>query len=495
MPYVCGVAVLLLLPPVFSGSSYREMKVLSIFPCCRASSFLPPFIIFFMTLYVHKLESAQFTVVGPGHPVTAMVGEDTVLPCHVSPRMSAENMEVRWFRSEFTSFVHLYQHGKDEYGQQMPEYYGRTELSKAGIMDGNVALRIGNVRLSDEGQYHCFVQDGVFYEEAVLEVVIEASGSAPQISVEGYQDGGIRMVCQLAGWYPEPKVQWRDLRGQRLSSPSETKSRDERGLFEIKSSIIVMEQSNQNLSCSISSTRFNVEKEPSIFYISDFFFPRTSPWLVVWSVTVVISLVFISLTLYLFKLRGEHLNTISKLRTQLDLRRSLSDAANVTLDPATARPGLVLSEDRKSVRRAETQQDLLNAPERFDSDHSVQGCEEFTSGRHRWEVEVGDGGGWVVGVATESLRRKGLISPEGGIWAVGQNGGQFQALTDPVTTLTLSQAPSRIRVCLDCDQRQVTFIDAGAEATIFTFPSDSLSGKRIRPWLWVGQGTQLRLCP
>uniref|UniRef100_A0A674JGJ5 Ig-like domain-containing protein n=1 Tax=Terrapene triunguis TaxID=2587831 RepID=A0A674JGJ5_9SAUR len=113
-----------------------------------------------------------FTVTGPDYPVTAIVGEDIVLPCHLSPRMSAKNMEVRWFQSEFSSFVHLYQHGKDQYEQQMPEYHGRTELLQAGITDGNVALRIANIRPSDEGQYHCLVQDGVFYEEAVLELKV-----------------------------------------------------------------------------------------------------------------------------------------------------------------------------------------------------------------------------------------------------------------------------------------------------------------------------------
>nr|XP_023969575.2 butyrophilin subfamily 1 member A1-like [Chrysemys picta bellii] len=448
--------------------------------------------------FVHLV--AQFTVIGPDHPVTAIVGEDTVLPCHLSPRMSAENMEVRWFRSEFTRFVHLYQHGKDEYEQQMPEYHERTELLKAGIMDGNVALRIVNVRPSDEGQYRCFVQDGVFHEEALLELKVEASGSPPQISVEGYQDGGIRMVCQLAGWYPEPEVLWRDRSGQLLSSSTKTKSKDGRGLFEIKSSIIITENSNQNVSCSIRNAYFNLEKEPSTFYISDSFFPRMSPWLVVWSVTLVISLVFISLTLFLFKLRGKHLDTISKLQVDLEWRRSLSDTVmvTVTLDPDTAHPQLVLSEDRKSVRRGEKRQQLTNNPERFDTEPCVLGCEGFTSGRHCWEVEVGGWGYWAVGVARESVRRKGWISlsPEGGIWAVEcWWGGQFQALTSPVTPLPRRRAPSRIRVCLDCDRGQVTFINAGDEAPIFTFPPGSVPGERIRPWFWLGGGSRLRLCP
>ncbi|XP_044838450.1 zinc finger protein RFP-like [Mauremys mutica] len=169
---------------------------------------------------------------------------------------------------------------------------------------------------------------------------------------------------------------------------------------------------------------------------------------------------------------------------------------NVTLDPDTAHPNLVLSEDRKSVRWGDTWQRLPNNPERFDPWTCVLGCEGFTSGRHCWKVEVGAGRYWAVGVARESVRRKGEISlsPEGGIWAVERWGDQFQALTSPETPLPLSRFPSRMRVCLDCDRGQVTFIDARDEAPIFTFPPGSVPGGRIRPWLWVG-GSRLRLCP
>ncbi|XP_074927792.1 butyrophilin subfamily 2 member A2-like, partial [Chelonoidis abingdonii] len=173
--------------------------------------------------------------------------------------------------------------------------------------------------------------------------------------------------------------------------------------------------------------------------------------------------------------------------------------ANVTLDPDTAHPELFLSEDRKSVRWADTWQDLPDNdnPERFDIKGCVLGCEGFTSGRHYWEVEVGVGLLWAVGVARESVRRKGGISlsPEEGIWAVDQRQGQYQALTAPTTRLLLSRAPSRIRVCLDCERGQVTFTDAGNEAPIFTFPPGSVPGERIRPWLWLGMESQLKLCP
>ncbi|KAM7145550.1 butyrophilin subfamily 1 member A1-like isoform 1-T1 [Macrochelys suwanniensis] len=468
------------------------MKVLSFCHNSGFSSSLPGFIIYFITVHVHKLETAQFKVVGPDHPVIAIVGEEIVLPCHLSPRMSAKNMEVTWFRSQLFPFVHRYSDGKDQYGQQMSEYRERTELLKDGLTNGSVALRIFSIGLSDEGQYSCFVQDDIFYEEALLELKVAASGSAPHIFVEDYQDGGIRVVCRSAGWYPEPEVLWRDLKGQPLPSSSRTNSREASTLYKTETSIIITENSNQNLSCLVRNTLLSLEKE-SLFYISDPFFPKVNPWMVALGVILVVLLGSFALSAYLFKIKEKHAAELRWRRFAVPI-----EEANVTLDPDTAHPELILSEDRKSVRRGDTRQDLPNNPERFDSWACVLGCEGFTSGRHCWEVEVGDGELWTVGVARESVRRKGRISrsPEGGFWAVGQGwGGQFWVLSSPETLLPLSRAPSRIRVCLDCDRGQVTFIDAGDEAPIFTFPPGSVPGERIRPWLWVGPGSQLRLCP
>nr|XP_006110800.1 butyrophilin subfamily 1 member A1-like [Pelodiscus sinensis] len=189
------------------------------------------------------------------------------------------------------------------------------------------------------------------------------------------------------------------------------------------------------------------------------------------------------------------------LPSALETRRGESPSAytpaTVTLDPDTAHPQLTLSEDGKHVRQADTRQRLPSTPERFDPVFCMLGREGFTSGRHCWEVEVGDGRHWAVGVARESINREDWNSqnPSGRIWAVEQWGDQFWALTHPATLLPLSKVPSRIRVCLDCDQRQVTFINAANEATIFTFPAGSVSEQSIQPWFRVGLGSQLSLCP
>uniref|UniRef100_A0A8D0EWK3 B30.2/SPRY domain-containing protein n=1 Tax=Strix occidentalis caurina TaxID=311401 RepID=A0A8D0EWK3_STROC len=139
----------------------------------------------------------------------------------------------------------------------------------------------------------------------------------------------------------------------------------------------------------------------------------------------------------------------------------------VTLDPDTAHPDLILSEDRKSVRRGEGQRDLPDNPERFDYWPFVLGCQGFVAGRHCWEVEVGDGGDWAVGVARESIRRKGHLK---GIWAVQQNGGRYWAVTSPQRTpLCLSQKLNKVRVYLDYEGEEVSFYNADNMQHIFTF--------------------------
>ena len=54
-------------------------------------------------LWLHSTDS--FSVTGPSEPIVAMLGADTVLPCRVYPAMNVENMEIRWFRNQFSHQV------------------------------------------------------------------------------------------------------------------------------------------------------------------------------------------------------------------------------------------------------------------------------------------------------------------------------------------------------------------------------------------------------
>ncbi|XP_029769030.1 E3 ubiquitin-protein ligase TRIM39-like [Terrapene carolina triunguis] len=181
------------------------------------------------------------------------------------------------------------------------------------------------------------------------------------------------------------------------------------------------------------------------------------------------------------------------------VRKTLKESkVNVTLDPDTAHPELTVSEDRRSVRWGDTRRRVPDNPKRFDAEPCVLGCEGFTSGRHYWEVDVGDGGYWAMGVARESVRRKEEISHshEAGIWVLCQCVGEYWAPTSPLTTLYLSWDPRRIGVLLDYEVGRVSFFDADNEKPIFTFPPASFGGERVCPWFHLcGEDMQLQLCP
>uniref|UniRef100_A0A8C3P7D5 B30.2/SPRY domain-containing protein n=1 Tax=Chrysemys picta bellii TaxID=8478 RepID=A0A8C3P7D5_CHRPI len=168
------------------------------------------------------------------------------------------------------------------------------------------------------------------------------------------------------------------------------------------------------------------------------------------------------------------------------LRRARGFAVDVTLDPDTAQPKLILSEDRKRVRHGDEEQALPNNPERFDTYPEVLGAEGFAGGRRYWEVEVGDKPDWALGVCRDSVSRKGEndISPEDGYWAVCLTDGEYKAVTCPSTSLPVSVRPSRVGIFLDYEAGEVSFYNVTDRSHLFTF-TDNFSGT-LRPYFCPG---------
>ncbi|XP_029441657.1 butyrophilin subfamily 1 member A1-like [Rhinatrema bivittatum] len=445
-----------------------------------ARSSIPGFILLLISHHFQIVNAENFKVIGPDRPVVAVLGGDAELPCRLSPPLSAEYMQVRWFRMGFDAVVHLYENGVDQNKQQIPEYDGRTELIRTHISNGSVSLRIHNVGLKDEGRYTCFFRSHPTYEDATLELKVAGLGTAPVISITGYQDRGIRAVCESSGWYPEPDVTWRQEDGQSLTSLSETETREHNGLFNVTTSLLMRTSQYGRISCHIRNIILSQERESGIS-ISGAFFHRVSRWVVslsilLMSVVIPCGLLVVLVLYHLRRKSSERAKLAADMKylsAELEWRRCRSYAVHVTLDPETAHPGLVVSEDQKSVRAGETRKGLPDSPLRFEDSYlCVLGREAFTSGRRYWEVEVGDGRRWELGVCRDCVCRKGWItpSPEEGYWAMGLwPEREYLVLTSPRIQLPLKESPRAMGIFLDYEAGEVSFYDAGNKSRLYTF--------------------------
>ncbi|NP_109672.1 butyrophilin-like 6 isoform X1 [Mus musculus] len=457
----------------------------------------------------------EFQVFGPSDPIVAAPGGEAILPCSVIPAMNVENMEeLRWFRSRFSAAVLVYRDQEEQKREQLPEYSQRTSLVKEQFHQGTAAVRILNVQAPDSGIYICHFKQGVFYEEAILELKVAAMGSVPEVYIKGPEDGGVCVVCITSGWYPEPQVHWKDSRGEKLTASLEIHSEDAQGLFRTETSLVVRDSSVRNVTCSTFNPILGQEKAMAMF-LPEPFFPKVSPWKPAFFVTLTMMGLLVLGTSYLFrrersarlivqeltgnlqrvednKAEEDTVRTIDALMVELaqrkaayraawrkaqlyaDWRKEQFQAWTFTLDPASAHTNLAISQDRLTV----TRKDFTRCLEDLSC---VLGIRGISSGRYYWEVKLTniEGSKWILGVCREGVVRKNFYfeTPRKGFWTVGQSSkGHWAYIDSGRTSLSVRQAPKSVGVFVDYTEGDISFYNMSDMSHMFSFPKASFSG-------------------
>uniref|UniRef100_A0A2K5YT15 RING-type E3 ubiquitin transferase n=1 Tax=Mandrillus leucophaeus TaxID=9568 RepID=A0A2K5YT15_MANLE len=168
----------------------------------------------------------------------------------------------------------------------------------------------------------------------------------------------------------------------------------------------------------------------------------------------------------------------------LGLREILKTyAVDVRLDPDTAYSRLIVSEDRKRVHYGDTNEKLPDNPERFYRYNIVLGSQCISSGRHYWEVEVGDRSEWGLGVCKRNVDWKEVVylSLRYGFWVIKlRKGNEYRAGTDEYPLLSLPVPPRRVGIFMDYEAHDISFYnvtDYGSH--IFAFPRYPFPGRLL----------------
>lgn len=171
------------------------------------------------------------------------------------------------------------------------------------------------------------------------------------------------------------------------------------------------------------------------------------------------------------------------------------DYTPVTLDPNTAHPCLILSDDLTSLGYTKQPGRCPDNPERFHMSAEVVGSASLGSGSHHWVVETGSNEEWLLGVIAASTLRNADVQarPENGFWTLSYRDQELRAMTSPPTPLPCTQAPQQVKVQVDYNKGTVAFIDGLEERLIYSFTHTFT--ETLLPYFYTRGAHPLRILP
>ena len=170
-----------------------------------------------------------------------------------------------------------------------------------------------------------------------------------------------------------------------------------------------------------------------------------------------------------------------------ELKRVQQYAVDLTLDPDTAHPKLILSRDGKQVHDGGVRKELPYNPNRFKNYMFVLTRQSFSSGRFYFEVQVKDKTYWWLGVVRESIDRKrgSMWTPEAGYWTLHYNKDGLLFSDNPSVRLPLRAELQKVGVFVDYDEGVVSFYDVEARDHIYSATGCTFS-EPLYPFLCPG---------
>uniref|UniRef100_A0A3Q0S394 Uncharacterized protein n=1 Tax=Amphilophus citrinellus TaxID=61819 RepID=A0A3Q0S394_AMPCI len=388
-------------------------------------------------------------------PVSVARGHATTLPCWLSQQQSAEDLEVRWYRTGGFDTPVLHYQSNAFKAPQEASYVGRVsfglkDAASGGLKTGDVTLKLLNVTTEDAGEYICYVSSSQGYDSATVKLLVTETGSQPFLSAVWTEDNSVNVSCESEGWYPQPVLRWSD-KNQDLTPGGLLYRNFSSGLFSVHSWCLLPPSSE--LSCSVGlpgkeAKEAKVRLKPARIGKENF--------------------------LHVYQIDGK--KTL-RVRGQ---QSNINTHINVTLED-TNNPYLKVKS--KIVRDA----NVNDVPDRRFPDGdmvtcltAIKGTPGFSSGKRYWEVSLGKNQtgikqSWWVGVTSAAeIPADSNVSPNtsNGFWFLSSSpkrADSFQFSTEPKILIPVRSRPQTVGVYLDRDSGEISFYNVEDKSLIGSF--------------------------
>ncbi|XP_040210979.1 E3 ubiquitin-protein ligase TRIM39-like [Rana temporaria] len=156
---------------------------------------------------------------------------------------------------------------------------------------------------------------------------------------------------------------------------------------------------------------------------------------------------------------------LSDIIKEVNVSFYIQEASDILLDVNTAHNKLQISDDMKTVSWSDIKQNRPETPERFQGWSQVLSSQNFSSGRHYWEVDVRKSENCIVGMCYSSIARRGGVEQSG----IGYNnkswglfrysGGCFLFHDNKKIIISPDLSSNRVRIYVDYEAGQLSFYD------------------------------------